>query len=63
MALDVAEFTATARHILAPERDLRPEVLTVIEMFAMTEFVNNDVACEMFWQEKELVVKIEITFN
>ncbi|MFM2340150.1 MAG: hypothetical protein RLZZ360_786 [Candidatus Parcubacteria bacterium] len=63
MSLDVPEFAAAARHILAPECYLRPKVHTMIEMLAMTELVNDDVACEMLWQEKELVVKIEIAFD
>ncbi len=45
VSLDVTEFAAAAWHILTPQSDLSPKILTMIEMFAVTEFVNNDIPC------------------
>ena len=62
MALDVTEFATAGGDILTPERDLSPKCLAVVEVLAVTEFVNDHVPGEVQWQELELVVKIEIPF-
>ena len=60
MAFDVAEFATAARDILTPERDLGPKRLAVIEVLAMTEFVNDHIPSKVQWKELELVMEIEI---
>ncbi len=58
----MAKFATAAWYILTPESNLGPKRLTVIEMLAVTKFVNDHVPGEMQRQELELVVKIKIPF-
>lgn len=60
VAFDVAEFATATGDILTPESDLGPKCLAMIEVFAVTKLVDDDVPSEVFWQELKLIMKIEI---
>lgn len=60
VAFDVAELATATGDILTPESDLSPKCLAMIEVFAVTKLVDDDVPSEVFWQELKLIMKIEI---
>lgn len=60
MSLDVTKLAATTWYILTPQRYFCPKILTMIEMLAVAEFMNNDIPSKMHGQELQFVVKIEI---